>query len=148
MRLPVFARKLTQAQGASPAADDAVLRMVVVTHDEPFYERLHRIAEACEWRIGRAQSLDEVRNQSATVPAPIVIYERDWDGGDWRTALAKLYEIPAKPCVLLASRVADDYLWQEVVRNHGYDILPKAAPDEKLVRILKFAWTWVQSNAK
>ena len=144
MRLPVFARKIFP--DSPPASDDVSLRLVVLTRDEPFYKRLHDIAKACEWRIGRVQSLEEVETQVVCDPASIVVYERDWDGGDWRSAIRKLYEIPAHPCILLASRVADDYLWREVVGHHGYDILPVAAPDEKLIRVLKFAWTWVRSN--
>jgi hypothetical protein len=144
MRLPVFARKMLSH--APPASDDGSVRLVVLTQDEPFYKRLHNIATACEWRIGRAQSLEEVETQIVSDPGSIVVYERDWDGGDWRSALGKLYEIPVHPCILLASRVADEYLWREVVRNHGFDILPVAAPDEKLIRVLKFAWTWVRSK--
>ncbi len=47
--------------------------------------------------------------------------------------MKRLNNLPARPCVLLASRVADDYLLQEVVRNHGYDLLPKSAPSAKLI---------------
>lgn len=145
MRLPVFANK--PAPAALPAPDDAVVRLVVMTQDEPFFERLRTIADACKWRIARSRSIDELGQQVISPPPPIVVYEREWDGGDWRTGLTKLSEIPARPCVLLASRVADEYLWQEVVRYHGYDILPKTAPDDKLIRVLKFAWSWVCAGA-
>ncbi|HWF11219.1 MAG TPA: hypothetical protein VG297_22270 [Bryobacteraceae bacterium] len=142
MRLPVFARK--PVPPAPP--EDAALRFIVITEDEPFYTRLRGIADGCQWRIGRAQSIDEIQKQIGRPPTPIVIYERDLAGGDWRAGLMKLHQTTIKPCVLLASRVADEYLWQEVVRNHGYDILPKTAPDEKLIRLLKFAWFWARSG--
>jgi len=142
MRLPVFARKPLES---GPSPDDP-LSLVVITRDEPFYTRLQNIATACKWRIARAQSVDDVHRQISGAPAPIVVYERDWDDGDWRAGLSRLHQTGAKPCILLASRVADEYLWQEVVRNHGYDILPKTAHDEKLIRVLKFAWFWVRSG--
>jgi hypothetical protein len=146
MRLPVFARK--SVEPASPGPEDMALRFVVITDDEPFYARLRTLADACQWQIARAKSVNEVEEQFSSAPVPIVVYERDWEGGDWRTGLTKLHQIPAKPCVLLASRVADEYLWQEVVLHHGYDILPKTAPDEKLIRLLKFAWFWARSTGQ
>jgi hypothetical protein len=61
--------------------------------------------------------------------------------------LKNMNDLPAHPSVLLASRVADDYLLQEVVRNHGYDLLPKSAPSEKLIHCINFAWFWARAKA-
>ena len=72
----------------------------------------------------------------------MVVYESASDCGNWREVFRRLNQIPSQPCLLLASQVADSYLLQEVVRNHGYDILPKAADREKQIRCLKFAWFW------
>ncbi len=63
-------------------------------------------------------------------------------GADWRGALVRLSETGNGACILLASRVASDYLWQEVIRNQGYDVLAKSAGPEELMRNLRFAWFW------
>ena len=122
------------------ADDDLIPCFIVITADEEFYLRLQQIARTCEWRIGRAASIDEAETLIKARPTPMVVYDRDWNGGDWRRALKRLHESSEQPSVLLASQVADDYLWQEIVRNHGCDILPKPAPSEKVIHCLKFAW--------
>lgn len=153
MRLPGFGRK----HGASPidartvesrvaADDDLTVRFIVITADEDFYLRLQQIAGTYDWRIGRALSADEARALISAQPTPIVIYDSDSNGGNWRGAFKSMSDLPAHPCVLLASRVADDYLLQEVVRNHGYDLFPKSAPSEKLIHCLKFAWSWARAR--
>jgi hypothetical protein len=147
MWLPGFARRPKTSRdnpqrriSQLAADDDPILGFIVITPDEEFYVRLQQIAGTCEWRIGRAASLDEAETLIKAKPTPMVVYDRDSSDGNWRWALRRLNESAAKPCVLLASQVADDYLCQEIVRNHGYDILPKPAPSEKLIRCLKFAW--------
>jgi hypothetical protein len=44
------------------------------------------------------------------------------------------------PCILLASRVYDQYLLNEVVRCGGFDVLPKSGSREQFARTLRFAW--------
>jgi DNA-binding NtrC family response regulator len=147
MRLPGFARRPRTSrdipqtgESRRAAGDELILRFIVITADEEFYLRLQRIAGAFEWQIGRAASLAEAETLIQARPTPMVVWDRDSSDGNWRCALRRLNESPAQPCVLLASQVADGYLWQEIVRNHGYDILPKPAPSERLIRCLKFAW--------
>jgi len=153
MRLPRFGRKhgvsQTTAQTVEPrvvADDDLIVHFIVITADEDFYARLQQIAVTYDWRIGRAWSTDVAAKLISAKPTPIVIYDSDSNGGDWRGALRSMNDLPVQPCVLLASRVADDYLLQEVVRNHGYDLLPKSAPNEKLIHRLKFTWFWARER--
>jgi len=142
MRIPGFERKgKTPRDNPDPVAgsrlaadDDLILRFIVITADEEFYLSLEQIARTCEWRIWRAVSIDEAEALIKAKPSAMVVYDRDSNDGNWRCALRRLNESSAKPCVLLASQVADDYLLQEIVRNHGYDILPKSASREKLIR--------------
>jgi hypothetical protein len=153
MRLPGFGRKHGASQVTAGTAesrvaadDDLIVRLIVITADEDFYLRLQQIAGTSDWRIGRALSTDEAETLISAKPTPIVVYDSDSDGGNWRGALRSLNGLPTRPCVLLASRVADDYLLQEVVRNHGYDLLPKSAPSEKVIHRLEFAWFWARAK--
>lgn len=153
MRLPGFGRK----HGVPPATarsvesrvaedDDSIVRLIIITTDEEFYLRLHKLANSNEWRIGRALSTNEAEKLIRAKPTPIVIYDSDSNDGNWREALRGLNDLPAQPCVLLASRVADDYLLQEVVRNRGYDLFPKSASSENLIHRLNFAWFWARAG--
>lgn len=122
--------------------DELILRLVVVTPDDEFHARLQQIALSCHWRIARAASIEEAEVLIASRPTPLVVYEADRNDTNWRVALGRLNGQPTHPCVLLASRVADDNLLHEVLRNHGYDILPKPATREKLIHRLNLAWFW------
>jgi len=154
MRLPGFGRKHGASPVSAPTAgtrvaadDDLIVHFAVITADDDFYLRLEQIATAYQWRIKRALSADEAQALIRTQPTPIVIYDSDSNEGDWRGALRRMNDLSAHPCVLLASRVADDYLLQEIVRNHGYDLLPKSAPNEKLIHCINFAWFWARAKA-
>jgi len=153
MRLPGFGRKQGDSLVTAPAAespvetsDELIVRFIVITADEEFYLRLQQIAGTREWRIRRALSDDNAEALISATPTPVVIYDSDWNGGKWRSALSRMSDLPGNPCILLASRVEDDFLLREVVRNHGYDLLPKSVPSEKLIHCLEFAWFWARER--
>ena len=56
--------------------------------------------------------------------------------------LAKIAALPQAICVLLASSVADQYLWNQVIQHHGYDVVIKPFQPEDLRRAVTFAWSW------
>lgn len=125
--------------------DDLVLNAVVITADDAFYAQLRHIADERGWRVARAESIEKAETLIGHKPTPLVIYEGEAGNGNWRFALRRLNNLPTHPCVLLASAVADENLLREVMRNSGYDILPKAASSEKITRALNFAWFWAIS---
>jgi FixJ family two-component response regulator len=45
-------------------------------------------------------------------------------------------------CVILMSGVADDYLFQELIRRGGYDILPKPLRPDNAARVVKLALSY------
>jgi hypothetical protein len=152
MWLPKFTFKTKRPARCNPPAEalrrdgdeNSALYLIVITGDVAFYTRLEQIATNYKWQTRRAASLEEAEALLDARLSPIVVYDNDPHNDGWRTALSRLNALHARPCVLLGSRVADDYLWQEVVRNHGYDILCKFAGDEQLVRCLRMAWLWTR----
>jgi FixJ family two-component response regulator len=79
--------------------------------------------------------------------SPIIIWDRDLTSGDWRNIVHALASLPQRPCVLLLSRVVDDYLWNEVVRVGGYDVLSKPLKEAEVVRVVRLAWSYWASTA-
>ena len=71
--------------------------------------------------------------------APVIFYDRDWPNAEWRTTVHTFASHPHRPCVILASRVVDDYLWQELVRRGGHDVLAKPLRIEDVTRAIKLA---------
>jgi FixJ family two-component response regulator len=78
-------------------------------------------------------------NHSLARDAAIVILDRDLTGADWRPNVTSLVHSKLNPCVILLSRVADDYLFEELTRQGGFDITTKPIRIDELQRIIKLA---------
>jgi DNA-binding NtrC family response regulator len=105
------------------------------------------LMDAQDWRILASQdafethfavSLEDAYDLMKTFDAPVVLLDRDWPGSDW-DAIRKFASAGSRPCVILISAVADDHLWEAVVRCGGYDALAKPLQAQALERVIKRA---------
>ena len=89
-----------------------------------------------------AKSCDETWNVTHRLNAPVVVVDRDWPQAEWRAVVHSLASLPQRACVILISAVADEYLWQELVRCGGYDTLAKPLRAGEAARALKLALSY------
>ena len=89
-----------------------------------------------------AESCEEAGAAASQLTAPVILFDRDWPGTEWKTAVASLAASPHRACVILMSGVSDDYLWQELIRRGGYDVLPKPLQADHVARVLKLALSY------
>jgi len=107
------------------------------------------IAEMCfenQWDVFFAKTCAEARQVSEQIKPHIVLLDRDLADGDWRNSLSACASSAAGACTMLISRVADDYLWNEVVSNGGYDVLRKPLRQQDVLRAVKLAWSYWNST--
>jgi DNA-binding NtrC family response regulator len=135
-------RKPAPEQGAGAALATEPVRLVAITDKPDDYGALQQIATGYRWKISIVSSSNAAIGCLNEEPIPLVICDRDLNGEDWREVLARIAALPQAVCVLLASRVVDDYLWRQVIRNHGYDVVSKPFQPEELRRAVTFAWSW------
>jgi DNA-binding response OmpR family regulator len=64
----------------------------------------------------------------------IVICERDLPDGTWKDIAQVLDMLCDRPYLLVTSRLADDYLWVEVLNLGGYDVLSKSCQNRWITR--------------
>ena len=128
------------AAGTALAAEP--VKLVAITEKPDDSAVLQQIAVGYRWRISIVGSSDAAVASLNEQPTPLVICDRDLANEDWRDVLAKIAALPQAVCVLLASRVVDDYLWRQVIRHHGYDVVSKPFQPEELRRAVAFAWSW------
>jgi DNA-binding NtrC family response regulator len=96
-----------------------------------------------------AESCDEARAVANQLTAPVILIDRDWPGTGWRATVESLAASPHHACVILVSRVADVYLWQELIRCGGYDVLAKPLRANHVARVVKLALSyWTNSPRK
>ena len=118
------------------------VKLVAITQNPDDAETLRQIASRCGWRISIVDSSGAAIVSLNDQPTPLVICDRDLSGEAWRDVLAKIAALPRAVCVLLASSVVDDYLWNDVIRHHGYDVVAKPFQTDELHRLVTFAWSW------
>ena len=51
-------------------------------------------------------------------------------------------------CIVLISTVVDAYLWNEVVRNGGYEVLAKPLREEDVAKAVRLAWSYTAAHVR
>ncbi len=115
------------------------VRVVVITPDARDRALLARIADQFGWTFTAVTSTASAIGALQPNAAHLVICDRDLPDEEWQDALPKLAAAPQVLGVLLASTVADDYLWDEVIKHRGFDVVVKPYDAEQLHRIVTFA---------
>jgi DNA-binding NtrC family response regulator len=125
----------------TPSASEPV-QLVAIIQNSYDSETLRQLAAIYGWRISIVRSSDAAIPLLKEQPIPLVICDRDLPGEAWQDVLAKVAAQPQAVCVLLASSVMDDYLWNQVIRHNGYDVVAKPFQPDELRRAVTFAWSW------
>lgn len=76
------------------------------------------------------------------------IYDHDAADRSWIRALADTQTFPHHPAFLLASRLADEALWVELLKFGGYDLLLKPFDEHDVYRVISCAWEQSGSRQK
>jgi len=69
----------------------------------------------------------------------VIICERDLPDGKWKDLLSQIAPLSDPPCLIVASRLADEFLWAEVLNLGGYDVLAKPFDAEEVARVVALA---------
>lgn len=108
------------------------------------------IASICEeenWDALFAESVEDACTAASRSAAPVILCDHDWPEIGWRAAVQCLASLPHRPCVILTSRVSDDYLWEELIRHGGHDLLAKPMRTHEAARTVRLAMTYWKNMA-
>lgn len=133
---------MTSSGQDSRSDNDDVIRVLALTRDPDEWHTLQRLAADENWIMLWAHCSARAREIIATHSVLVVICDRDLPQEDWKHVFDELSGLRPLPCLLLASEVADDYLWREVVQHGGFEILTRPFEDDKVVRMIRFAANW------
>lgn len=123
----------------------STVMVVALIVDEKDRSALASIRDKESLNLHFAESCDEGRALATQRRAPVILFDRDWPETEWRTTVKSFAETPHNPCVILTSGVADDYLWQELIRWGGHDVLPKPLRADTVARAVKLALAYWNS---
>jgi DNA-binding NtrC family response regulator len=138
-RLRLLSRRNPTSEVAEAPEGKNTLRLLLVTRDDDLSCSVQNAAARCGWQMRLARSVEQSIPVLDEFRAPLVIYDWNPEEGDWRFAVDCLTARPDRPSVLLASPVVDQYLWAELVRHGGFEVIPRSANVEQLIRSVRFA---------
>jgi len=110
----------------SPAEEDHLLLSHVFSHSN--------------WAFAGARTCSEAASILKRSPVGVVICATELPDGDWKALLAQLATARVPPRLIVASRLADDSLWAEVLDSGGYDVLSMPFEPREVIRVVSLAW--------
>jgi DNA-binding response OmpR family regulator len=87
-----------------------------------------------------AGSIADAMYQAAGKSVPIVVCEHQLSDGAWNVLFQKLERMPKPPKLIVASRLADEKLWSEVLNLGGWDVLAKPFELREVLHVVRHAW--------
>jgi len=110
----------------SPAEEDHLLLSHVFSHSN--------------WKCAAARTCAEALEVLRQAGVAVVICAAELPDGTWKDLLAGLAGPPVPPRLIVASRLADDRLWAEVLDRGGYDVLGMPFEPPEVIRVVSLAW--------
>jgi DNA-binding NtrC family response regulator len=102
---------------------------------------LRRIIDDTQWRLSSAASCHEAFEKLCGAYPLVVFSDSSLPDGTWKEVfeLISRFEGPHS-FLVVASRLADEGLWSEVLNLGGYDVLMKPLIEEEVRRVLDSIW--------
>jgi len=123
------------------------MNIVALITDEQDRSLLAEVGARNQWQVHFTDNSTEAWRMLNQLKAPVVLCDRDLSGNEWRHAVRVLASSAHGACIILLSRVVDDYLWNEVTGSGGYDVLSKPLREQDVVRAVKLAWSYWNTAA-
>lgn len=121
-------------------SDPCTGRVLAITPSDEDHEILRSIFFQSNWTIHAARNCVEASGFLSAHDIPVIICERTLPDGTWKDVFALAGALPKPAQVLVASRLADERLWAEVLNLGGYDVLLKPFVPDEVFRSITLAW--------
>jgi DNA-binding NtrC family response regulator len=119
-------------------AEDAP-RALAVMREGAAWESLRAVFEDLGWTLVFAGTPAAAIARHSEDPFPVILYDRDLTGCEWRLVVPLFAKLSPPPSVILLSAKADRNLWDEVVRCGGCDVLRVPVDRDAVARAVRAA---------
>jgi DNA-binding NtrC family response regulator len=113
--------------------------LMITSRDEDLGE-LTALLQTTLWDVNRLTHLEDADAALKAASVPILLIDREAAGACWQTALKRLVGMRRSASVILLSNVSDAYLWDEVVKQGGFDLLTRPFKKDKVLSMFLFAY--------
>ena len=114
--------------------------ILAVSSAEEDHLLLSHIFSHSNWRFDGARTCAEAVEAVTRAGVAVVICAAELSDGSWKDLLAGLVAQRVPPRLIVASRLADDGLWAEVLDRGGYDVLSMPFEPPEVIRVVSLAW--------
>jgi len=114
--------------------------VLIVSPAEEDHISLGHILGGSNWRVRAVCTCLEALAVLREKQTQVVICERDLPDGHWKDILDALTLMAHSPPLIVTSRLADEYLWGQVLNLGGYDVLAKPLDEKEVLWALNSAW--------
>src|SRR5258708_1180231 len=104
--------------GILPQPDDSCT-VLAVNLDAEDIVSLARVLRGLRWGVQAGRTCGNAVALSRNTPDAVVLCAPEMPDGDWSSLLSRLHELPQAPAVIVASRLAEEHLWEEVLNLGG-----------------------------
>lgn len=101
---------------------------------------LQEIFSHSRWDLHHAEALRAAIPLLEEVKSGVIISGDQLPDGSWRDVLEQLQLRGNAPPLVVASRLADEALWAEVLNLGGFDVLPTPFDAPAVIRSITVAW--------
>ena len=100
------------------------------------------------WTLYVASDAAEAKQILRQTSFPVILCERELPDGNWKDLLVAVAGIQSPPLLIVTSRLADEYLWAEVLNLGGYDVLSKPFNSIEFIQVTSMAWRRWRENGR
>jgi DNA-binding response OmpR family regulator len=121
-------------RGEAPATT-----ILLVSHLVEDHVYLRHLCDPARWGTREVNGYREAIAVIAEQHPDVVLCEASLPDGSWKDLLEALSRRVNPPYLIVTSRLADEYLWAEVLNLGGYDVLAKPFDPEEVCRVVGLA---------
>ena len=112
--------------------------------DQDFLRQLFHSTECpltptCRWTVENQPTVPATLMALRGGSIPVVLCDHDRAPGVWQHLLAGFGSLSQPPCLIVTSRLADEYLWEEALNLGAYDVLARPFNRSEVMRSVGLA---------
>jgi DNA-binding NtrC family response regulator len=116
-------------------------KLLSVSADAEDHSVLQRMLSGQGLLVAAVSSCREALDFLSREKACVIFCESSTKDGTWRDLLFPISTAAEAPPLVVTSRLADDYLWSEVLNLGGWDVLAKPFRQQEVLYVVDSAWT-------
>jgi DNA-binding response OmpR family regulator len=123
------------------------ISILAVSSDDDDHSSMRAILRHSNWTLFTANTIGETFRLLEDHDLPVMVCERNLLDGSWKDLMKIMAFNERAPRLIVASSLADECLWSEVLNLGGYDVLLKPLNPSELFRVASgAARSWREQN--